>query len=62
MKMIDGAVSIVRTDGAEVYIEHRELVTCQHCSHYDTHDHRCKVWNHGVAKDGWCDRGGRKEE
>lgn len=34
-----------------------ELLRCKDCRHYDTHGHRCKVWNHGVADDGFCYKG-----
>lgn len=36
-----------------------EIVRCRGCKHYDTHDHRCKVWNHGVIVNGFCYKGER---
>lgn len=62
MKMIDGVVSIVKNDGLNFEIEHIELVKCKNCKHYDTHDHRCKVWNHGISMEDFCSRRERKEE
>lgn len=38
------------------------LVRCKDCKHYDTHDHRCKVWNHGVIVMGFCYKGEREED
>lgn len=37
-----------------------QIVICKDCEHYDTHDHRCKVWNHGVVVMGYCSRGEKK--
>lgn len=34
-----------------------EIIRCKDCRHYDTHGHRCKFWNHGVADDGFCYKG-----
>lgn len=34
-----------------------EIIRCKDCRHYDTHGHRCKAWNHGVADDGFCYKG-----
>lgn len=31
-----------------------EVIRCNGCSHHDTHNHRCKIWNHGVVGDGYC--------
>lgn len=39
-----------------------EIVRCKNCKHYDTHDHRCKVWNHGVILMGFCYKGEREEQ
>lgn len=36
-----------------------EVVRCRECKHLDTHNHRCKVWNHGVYV--WFDFCGRAE-
>lgn len=38
------------------------VVRCKDCKRYDSHDHRCKVWNHGINKEDFCSRGERKEE
>ncbi len=38
-----------------------DLVRCSDCKHYDTHDHRCKFWNHGVMKSDFCSYAERKE-
>ena len=27
---------------------------CVSCKHYDSHDHRCKYFNHGTSKDDYC--------
>lgn len=62
MKMIDGVVSIVKTDELNVDIEHKELVMCKNCKWLDTHDHRCKAWNHGISEEDWCSQGERKED
>lgn len=40
----------------------RDIVTCEDCKHYDSHNHRCKVWNHGINVEDFCSRGERKEE
>ena len=37
------------------------VVRCKDCKHYDSHDHRCKVWNHGINVEDFCSRGERKE-
>ena len=34
-----------------------EVVRCNDCKHYDSHDHRCKVWNHGINVEDFCSRG-----
>ena len=31
-----------------------EIVRCKACRHYNSHDHKCKVWNHGVILSGFC--------
>lgn len=31
-----------------------EIVRCKDCRHYNSHDHKCKVWNHGVILSGFC--------
>lgn len=36
-----------------------EVVRCWECKYLDTHNHRCKVWNHGVYV--WFDFCGRAE-
>lgn len=33
------------------------LICCKECKKYDTHNHRCKHWNHGVDAMDWCSRG-----
>lgn len=37
-----------------------EVVRCKDCKKYDTHDHRCKYWNHGVVVMDYCNKGERK--
>ena len=37
-----------------------ELIRCADCKHYDTHDHRCKWWNHGVVVMDYCSRAERR--
>ena len=39
-----------------------ELIRCKDCKHYDTHDHRCKQWNHGVVVADYCSRAEKKGE
>ena len=41
-----------------------EVVRCKDCECYDTHDHRCKFFNHGIAENDYCSRGieRRKDE
>lgn len=41
-----------------------EVVRCRDCARYDTHDKRCKYWNHGVGVDlnGFCSKGVRTDE
>ena len=34
-----------------------EIIRCKDCKAYDSHDKRCKVWNHGVAEYEYCYRG-----
>lgn len=31
-----------------------EIVRCKDCRYYNSHDHKCKVWNHGVILLGFC--------
>ena len=38
----------------------KDIVMCGDCKHYDTHDHRCKWWNHGIVVMGYCSRGEKK--
>ena len=38
-----------------------EIIRCKDCKKYDTHDHRCKHWNHGVVVMDWCSRAERKD-
>ena len=33
-----------------------EVVQCKDCECYDTHDHRCKFFNHGVLENDYCSR------
>lgn len=40
----------------------RELVRCRECVRYDTHNKRCRFWNHGQRRGGWCNEGKRKED
>ena len=40
----------------------QKIVRCKNCDHYDTHDHRCKVWNHGVIVMGFCYKGEREDD
>lgn len=39
-----------------------DIVFCKYCKHYDSHNHRCKVWNHGIGMEDFCSHGERKEE
>lgn len=36
-------------------------IRCMDCINYDTHDHRCKVSNHGVVVMDYCSRAERQE-
>lgn len=38
-----------------------DAVRCKDCKKYDTHNHRCKHWNHGVVVMDYCSRGERKD-
>lgn len=41
----------------------QKVVRCRECKHLDTHNHRCKVWNHGVyAWFDFCSRAERRED
>lgn len=37
------------------------VIRCKDCKHYDSHNHRCKVWNRGINVEDFCSRGERKE-
>ena len=37
-------------------------VRCRDCKHYDSHDHRCRVWNHGVEVVDYCSRADMRGE
>ena len=37
------------------------VVRCKDCIAYNTHDHRCKHWNHGVVVMDYCSRGERRD-
>ena len=41
-----------------------EVVRCRDCARYDTHDKRCRYWNHGIGVDldGFCSKGVRTDE
>jgi len=41
-----------------------EVVRCRDCIRYDTHDKRCRYWNHGVGVDlnGFCSKGERRTD
>ena len=54
----------IRADGLEICYDtqHKivgEIVRCKDCTHYDTHGHRCKHWNHGVMAEDYCSKGER---
>lgn len=38
-----------------------EVVRCGDCTKYDTHDHRCKYWNHGVVVNDFCSKGEKND-
>lgn len=40
----------------------QERILCRDCKKYDSHDHRCKVWNHGIHTDDWCSRAERRTD
>ena len=44
----------VLEDVAEMPTIEPEIVRCKDCRHYNSHDHKCKVWNHGVILSGFC--------
>lgn len=37
-----------------------KIIRCKDCAEYDSHNKRCKVWNHGVEEYEYCYRGGWK--
>lgn len=41
-----------------------EVVRCRDCARYDSHNNRCKYWNHGVGADlnGYCSKGERRTD
>ena len=39
-----------------------EIIRCRDCKEYYAHDHRCRWWNHGTNKAGWCYVAERREE
>ena len=39
-----------------------QVIRCKDCKHCDSHNHRCKVWNHGINVEDFCSRAERKEE
>lgn len=39
-----------------------ENIHCKDCIHYDTHNHRCRYWNHGVKVDGYCSKADMRGE
>ena len=40
-----------------------EVVRCRDCARYDSHNKRCKYWNHGIGVDldGYCSKGVRTD-
>lgn len=46
---------------AEWYSAMQGQVACLNCQHYDRHDKRCTVWNHGVWPEDFCSRAERRE-
>ena len=34
----------------------QKVVRCKECAYYDTHDKRCKYWNHGVYVFDYCSK------
>lgn len=51
---------LIRLPSADVV----EVVRCRDCARYDTHNKRCKYWNHGVGVDldGFCSKGVRTDD
>lgn len=39
-----------------------EIIRCKDCKRYDTHDHRCRWWNHGVKVDDYCSHAERRTD
>ena len=39
-----------------------EVVKCKQCKHYDTHNHKCWYWNHGIRKDDYCSKAERRTD
>lgn len=39
-----------------------EVVRCKDCMKYDSHEHRCKHWNHGVVVMDFCSRAERRTD
>jgi hypothetical protein len=58
--LLDAEISILDLPSADVV----EVVRCRDCIRYDTHDKRCKYWNHGVGVDlnGFCSKGERRND
>lgn len=40
----------------------KAIVKCGDCTKYDTHDHRCKYWNHGINTYDFCSKGVRRSD
>ena len=39
-----------------------EVVRCKDCKDYDSHDHRCKFFNHGIVENDYCSRAIERRE
>lgn len=48
----------------EYYSDVVKVVRCRDCARYDTHDKRCRYWNHGVGVDldGYCSKAERRTD
>lgn len=64
-EMWDPQITEAAFDALEMAIKRMkepEIIRCQNCEKYDTHDHRCKYWNHGVETTYWCSKAENKYE
>ena len=49
-----GEATLSEVDTYLAEYQYVRVVRCKDCKHYDTHGHRCRVWNHGVEVVDYC--------